>query len=114
SRISATTRTSRTSAPSAATSSSRDLRGQPGPQRRGSAGAADDLAGLDARGAHVEPLRGAATGRHSHGLDVRVPAAVGPPVRVGHVVTEARPLATDVAHASHGYLLDLIMQRSAR
>src|SRR5690242_9274629 len=68
---------------------------------------ADDLAGLDARGADLELLGRAATGRGAHRLDVRVPAAVGPPVRVGHVVAEARSLATDVAHASHGILLGL-------
>jgi len=69
---------------------------------------ADDLAGLDARGADLELLGRAATGGGAHRLDVRVPAAVGPPVRVGHVVAEARSLATDVAHASHGILLGLI------
>src|SRR6185436_18703151 len=69
---------------------------------------ADDLARLDARGADLELLGRAATGRGAHRLDVRVPAAVGPPVRVGHVVAEARSLATDVAHASHGILLGLI------
>src|SRR3569623_1655909 len=66
---------------------------------------ADDLAGLDARGADLQLLGRAATGRGAHRLDVRVPAAVGPPVRVGHVVAAARSLATDVAHASHGVLL---------
>src|SRR3954454_17319915 len=68
---------------------------------------ADDLAGLDARGAELELLGVAAAGRGAHRLDVLVPAAVGPPVRVGHVVAEARSLATDVAHASHGVLLNV-------
>ena len=35
-------------------------------------------------------------------LDVRVPAAAGPAVRVGDAVAEARPLAADVAVGSHG------------
>src|SRR5690349_21816696 len=66
------------------------------------------LARLDARRAHVQPLGGATTGGRPYRLDVGVPAAPGAPVRVGHVVAKARSLATDVAHASHGYLLGLI------
>src|SRR5205823_760279 len=50
-------------------------------------------------------------GQDPDGLDVRVPAPGSPPVRVGHVVAEARPLATDVAHASHGSLLGLSISR---
>ena len=63
---------------------------------------ARDLAGLDARGADVQPLRRAAH-HGTHALDVRVPAAAGTAVRVGDVVAEARPLAADVAVGSHGF-----------
>src|SRR3954463_13702650 len=69
--------------------------------------AADYLAGLDAGGAHLQLAGGPAAGRGAHRLDVGVPPTVGPPVRVGHVVAEARSLAADVAHASHGVLLGL-------
>src|SRR3954452_19806363 len=64
-------------------------------------GLAGDLAGLDAGGAHVEALRGLADHR-AHGLDVGVPAPLRAPVRVRDAVTEARPLAADVAVRSHG------------
>src|SRR5258707_529031 len=67
--------------------------------------APDDLAGLDTRRAHLHFAGRAAAGRRAHGLDVRVPAAVGPAVRVGHVVAEARLLVADLAHGSHGNLL---------
>src|ERR1035437_4869302 len=64
-----------------------------------------DLAGLEARGADIETLRGH-TGNADQSLDaldVRVPAAVGAAVRVRDVVTEARSLAADVAVGSHGF-----------
>src|SRR5436305_6823243 len=75
------------------------------------ASAADDLARLDARGAHVEAL---ALG-HAHlgvdGLDVRVPPAVGTAVGVRDRLAEARSLATDVAHGSHVELLWIWVKR---
>jgi hypothetical protein len=75
---------------------------------------AGDLAGLEAGGAHVEALRGLADHR-AHGLDVGVPAALGTPVRVRDAVTEARPLAADVAGGSHGQTTPLVQTwRSAR
>src|SRR5262249_7548588 len=71
-------------------------------------GDALDLAGLDAGGADLQALGVPATGGDAHGLDVRVPPAGCTPVGAGHVVAEARSLATDVAHASHGYLLGFV------
>src|SRR5690349_20886708 len=61
---------------------------------------ARDLAGLDARGAGVDALRGPVH-HGTHGLDVRVPAPLGAAVRVRDVVAEARPLAAHVAVGSH-------------
>lgn len=69
---------------------------------------ARDLAGLDARGADVEPLR-RPTDHGTHALDVGVPATGRTAVRVRNVVAEARPLATDVAVGSHGSLQRLQM-----
>ena len=71
--------------------------------RRVRASGADDLAGLDARGADAEALRRPGNDR-ANGLDVRVPAAAGAAVRVRDVVAEARPLAAYVADGSHGSL----------
>src|SRR5664280_1093316 len=64
-----------------------------------------DLAGLEARGADIETLRGhtANTDQSLDALDVRVPAAAGAAVGVRDVVTEARSLAADVAVGSHGF-----------
>src|SRR6476646_3351686 len=75
--------------------------------RRQDAGSALDLAGLEARCADVETLRGHTGRAHQslHALDVGVPAALGAAVRVRDVVTEARSLAADVAVGRHGYLL---------
>jgi hypothetical protein len=58
------------------------------------------FAGLDARGADVEPL-GAAGHSRVYPLDVRVPAAVGLLLRPGHVVAESGPLAAYVTYRSH-------------
>src|SRR5690606_38075832 len=66
---------------------------------RGSA--PNDLARLDAGGAHVQALLLGKPDPGVHGLDVRVPPAVRAPVRVRDPLAEARPLATDVAHGSH-------------
>src|SRR5688572_31447600 len=63
---------------------------------------AHDLAGADARGARVDPATVAGGDERPHGLDVRVPTARRPAVRVRHRHTETGPLATDVAHGSHG------------
>ena len=70
-------------------------------------GSALDLAGLEARGADVETLRGHPGVAHlgPNALDVRVPATLGAAVRVRDGVSEGRSLAADVAVGSHGYLL---------
>ena len=65
---------------------------QRGPAVGAGAGLAGDLAGLDAGGADVELLGGGLAHHRAHGLDVRVPAALGPPVRVRDGVAEAGPL----------------------
>src|SRR5665648_1224450 len=67
-------------------------------------GGALDLAGLEAGGADVDPLRRAGDDC-AHALDVGVPAPLGPAVGVGDAVPEARALAADVAVGSHVYLL---------
>src|SRR5690554_5917219 len=66
---------------------------------------AGDLAGLQTGRADPHPAGGAATGRRAHQLNVGEPAPLGPPVRVGHIVAEARSLTANVAHAGHGMLL---------
>ena len=65
------------------------------------ASAANDLARLDARGAHVQLAHGARRDLRAHRLNVRIPPAVGPPVRVGHAHAESRTLATHVTYGSH-------------
>ena len=60
----------------------------------------DDLAGPDARGAGVDPL-GRSVHERPHPLDVRVPAPLGPAVRVADVHPERGLLATDVTHRCH-------------
>ena len=62
--------------------------------------AAHNLAGADARGAHVHTL-GCRTDQCTHRLDVRVEPTVGAAMRVRDVVAEARALATDVTYSSH-------------
>jgi len=91
--------------------SARTVSGRPG----GPGPSADDLAGLDARGAHLEPLRRPADDR-AYGLDVGVPAAPGAAVRVRDLVAETRLLAADVANGSHGIapLSGWVGQRPAR
>src|SRR5699024_8092605 len=63
--------------------------------------AAGNFSRLDAGSARVQAL--APPGRHLsvHDLDVRVPPAVGTPVRMRDLLAETRSLATDVAHGSH-------------
>src|SRR5215217_4546602 len=63
---------------------------------------AHDLAGADARGARVDPATVAGGDQRPHGLDVRVPTARRAAVRVRHRHTETGPLATYIAHGSHG------------
>src|SRR5205823_12768434 len=63
--------------------------------------AAGNIAGLDERGAHVEPRR-RPPDDGPHGLDIGVPAAPGAAVRVRDLVAETRLLAADVADGSHG------------
>jgi hypothetical protein len=71
-----------------------------GPNQRLSA--ADDLAGLDARGAGVDALLVAAgTVDRVHDLDVRVPATVRPTMGVRNGLTEARAFPADIAYGSH-------------
>src|SRR5690625_2828264 len=75
--------------------------GEPG----SASGSAQRLARLDARCADVQPLRRAVGGGGAYRLNVRVPTAPGPAVRVRDVVAEARAFAADVARGSHGRLL---------
>jgi hypothetical protein len=63
---------------------------------------ADDLAGLQARGAHVQPLRGLAD-ECVNRLDVGVPAARGAAVGVRNGHAESRPFAADIANSGHSY-----------
>src|SRR3954471_20736588 len=67
---------------------------------------AGDLACLEAGGADVETLRGLAD-LGVHGLAVRVPAARGAAVGVGHGHAEAGTLAADVAHRGHEKLPEI-------
>jgi hypothetical protein len=60
----------------------------------------DDLAGLEARGADVDPLRGLAHHR-TDALDVGVPPTLGAPVRVGDAVSEGGVLAAHLADRCH-------------
>src|SRR3954463_9803849 len=64
--------------------------------------AAGDLAGLEARRAHVHALVVARGDPGVHDLHVRVPAAVGPTVRVRHRLPEPRALRAHVTDGSHG------------
>ena len=65
------------------------------------ASAADDLVGLEARGADADLLDGARSDLRPHGLDVRVPTTMRPAMGVGDTHPEARALATNVTHGSH-------------
>ena len=66
----------------------------------GSAGA-NDLAGLQALRADVQPAR-RAVHQDPNPLDVRIPPAVGPAVRVRHLHAEEWSLPAYFAHCSHG------------
>ena len=63
--------------------------------------ASRDLARFEARSADVEAVTIAGADSRPDGLNVRVPPAMCPPVRVRDRHAEARPLAADVAHGSH-------------
>ena len=72
--------------------------------------AADHLAGLEAGGADVQ-LLGVTRGNGStNGLDVRVPATIGTPVRVRDRLTEAGALGANVADGSHSRELLVIVK----
>jgi hypothetical protein len=64
-----------------------------------------DLAGLEARGADIQTLRGDTVNadKSLDPLDVGVPTSVGATVRVRNAVTEARSFAADFAVGSHGF-----------
>src|SRR4051794_40533229 len=64
-------------------------------------GSAGDLAGLQAPGAHIEPLA-SAVDRCPDTLDVGVEPPLGDLLRPRPVVAEARLLCADVADGSHG------------
>src|SRR5688572_16963145 len=63
-----------------------------------------DLAGLEAAGADVHPLRGAVDDRPDP-LDVRVPPPVGAHVRMADALPEGRVLAAHLADRCHDALL---------
>src|SRR4051812_26809211 len=68
-----------------------------------------DLARLDAAGAHVQPPR-RAVDECAHALHVRVPAPVGPAVRVAEALAEDRLLAAQLADGCHRGYLDRIVR----
>jgi len=59
-----------------------------------------DLAGLDATGACVKPP-GRTAERGAHSLDVRIPTALGLPIRVADGIAEARFFAANFADRCH-------------
>jgi len=63
-------------------------------------GRANDLAGLNAGGAHIEAL-GGTTYQSANTLNVGVPATLGAAMRVGHVMPETGALSADIAVCSH-------------
>jgi hypothetical protein len=71
-----------------------------GPRLAGSVRDLLDLPGLDARRADVDSL-GRAVHEGPNTLDVRVPPALRPAVRVADVHAERRLLATHFAHGGH-------------
>ena len=76
--------------------------GPPGVQRKNELAA--DLAGLEARRADVDALRGALN-HSAYTLDVGIETTLRASVRVGDVVAEARSLAAHITDRSHGELL---------
>src|SRR3954466_7083876 len=68
-----------------------------------------NLARLDAAGAHVQPPR-RAVDECAHALHVRVPAPVGPAVRVAEALAEDRLLAAQLADGCHRGYLDRIVR----
>ena len=59
-----------------------------------------DLAGFQARRANVNALARPA-GLGAHALDIRIPTALGSPVRVGNVVAETGTLAANFTRSCH-------------
>lgn len=55
----------------------------------------------NALGAHADPLE-IAVDESTDALEIRIPAPIGFIVRVAHMVTEHRSLATDFTNPSHG------------
>src|SRR6266542_97056 len=92
-------RTLRSPAGRASPSSRREAVGLSRRPECGSAGA-NDLAGLDALGADVQPTRGPVH-QGPNPLDVRIPPSVGTAMRVGHLLSEEGRLSAHVAHGSH-------------
>jgi hypothetical protein len=62
-----------------------------------------DFARLDATGANLLALDAALRALDADGLQIRVEAAARAIVRVGNIITELRPFATDFASFSHDY-----------
>ncbi len=79
------------------------------------AGRLDHAIGFDALRADTNALN-AAVDEGAHPLQIGVPASVGLVVRVAHIVTESRSLATDITHAGHVLLsrlvVDLVLGRN--
>lgn len=67
----------------------------------GAGSAANDLARLQAGGAHVHPASVTRGDLCAHGLDIRVPATVGAPVRMRDRLPEAGAFGANVADGSH-------------
>lgn len=62
---------------------------------------ADHLAGLQAGGACIDLANQTGLERSTHRLDIRVPAAGGPAVRVRHAHAKAGTLTTHVTYGGH-------------
>ncbi len=68
----------------------------------------DHAIGFDALRADTNALR-AAVDEGAYPLQIGVPASVGLIVRVAHIVTESRSLATDITYAGHALLSRLVV-----
>ena len=71
----------------------------------------DDLAALDAAGAHADLLVAAVIELGLHRAQIDVPAPAGDVVRVRDVVAELRTLAADFTNLSHDKLQNLNCSR---
>ena len=67
----------------------------------GLSSAPHDLAGLEARGAHIDLAHGAGGNLRADRLDVRIPAPMRPAVRMRDAHAETGTLATHVTYGSH-------------